>query len=208
MMATKQVDNSTFTEKVTLRRKALTLLDEWGVADPVVMETHGGEGHLFDACYSHLDEGVVFEKDPIKVTRLARQRETWAVYKADCIESVRAGAGKQWVVDLLDTDPYGSCWDIVDAFFSSERPFAERMVIAVNCGLRQKLASGSGWEVKQLEPMVRKYGANLHPIYLDLCREMLALKCAEAGYEVSWFNGYYCGHAKQMTHFLATLEMS
>lgn len=106
MMATKQVDNSTFTEKVTLRRKALTLLDEWGVDEPVVMETHGGEGHLFDACYSHLGDGVVFEKDPIKVTRLARQRETWAVYKSDCVEAVRAGAGKQWVVDLLDTDPY------------------------------------------------------------------------------------------------------
>lgn len=201
-----QKDNSTFREKVTLREKALSWLDEKGIGQPVVMETHGGEGHLFAACYAHLGEGVVFEQDSVKVDRLAKQRPGWRVYEADCTVALGAGVASDLPIDLLDVDPYGGAWDALEAFFFSDRQFALQMVVVVQDGLRLKLASGTAWEVKVLAPMVRKYGNDLHPIYLDVCGEMLAQIVANAGYEVTHFGGYHTGHSLAMTHYAAWLE--
>lgn len=200
-----QKDNSTYHQKVTLRRKCIDLLEARGVLNPAVMETHGGEGHLFNGCYAHIDEGVVFEKDPMKVRTLAKQRPSWAVYRADCTPAIAAGAGNHLKIDLLDVDPYGSPWDTIEAFFTSSRPFADYMLVAVNDGLRHKLGTGSGWEVHQLEEMVAKYGNDLHPIYLQIAEEMLSKMASHAGYRVTRFNGYYTGHSNAMTHYMAEL---
>lgn len=208
MPAQIQKDNSTYKEKVALRLKALDMLEGIGIAEPVVMETHGGEGHLYKACYAHLDEGVVFETDAEKVHVLARQRVSWSVYKADSTASLAAGAGAHLSIQLLDADPYGSPWDVLKAFFGSARPFAKQMAVVVNDGMRQKLATNSGWEVAVLEGMVQKYGNHLHPIYLQVCEELLGEVVAEAGYKVMTFGGYYTGHAKAMTHYLALLEQA
>jgi hypothetical protein len=202
---TQQKDNGSFEEKAALRRQAVDILAGWGVDAPLVMETHGGNGALFDACYAHVEEGVVFEKDALKTATLGKQRPTWAVYEADCVTALELGVGKHWVIDLLDVDPYGAPWDVLRGFFESERPLAERMVVVVNDGLRQKLASGSGWEVKALEGMVMKYGNDLHPIYLDICKELLGEVVANAGYRLERFHGYYCGHSLAMTHYLGVL---
>ena len=69
-MATKQKDNSTFRRKAALRTAALGELH-----DPVILETHGGYGKLWERCYRHVGQGVVFENQgddgSIEITRIA-----------------------------------------------------------------------------------------------------------------------------------------
>jgi hypothetical protein len=36
---------------------------------------------------------------------------------------------------------------------------------------------------------------------------MLKEKASVVGYDLTRFAGYYCGHAKQMTHYLGVLEL-
>ena len=199
-------DNSTFTEKAALRKNALRRLADMGVDRPVVLETHGGEGRLFETCYATLEEGAVFETDNVKVSILAKQRPTWAVYQADCVAALQGGVGGHLAVDLLDLDPYGEPWPAIEAFFCSERPFKECMVVAVNDGLRQKLAMGGAWDVRSLHGVVERRGNDLHPVYLEVCRELVAEKAGQAGYEVVYFAGYYCGKNRANTHYLATLQ--
>lgn len=67
---------------------------------------------------------------------------------------------------------------------------------------------GAAWKIKTLRPMVRKYGHRLHAAYLKICEEMMAERARVAGYEVDRFAGYYCGHSKQMTHYLAILRQA
>lgn len=199
-------DNSTLRYKVTLRRQAITLLAERGVAAPVVMETHGGMGVIYDQCYAHLEQGVVFEKSADKAARLGRQRPTWAVYEADCIPTLAAGVGGHLTIDLLDTDPWGCCWDAVEAFFSSDRPFAPLLAVAIFDGVRENLEMGTGWKVRALQSAIERHGNDLHPIYLDVCRELLTEKAARAGYSLSFFSGFYAGRRGKLTHCLGLLE--
>lgn len=196
-------DNSTFKQKVILRKRALLRL---GHLRPVVLETHGGEGKIFDACYAHLKQGVVMDSDGDRAELLARQRPTWAVYKCDSVSALAGGVGAHVTVELLDVDPYGGCWDTIDAFFSSERPFAPKMVVAVNDGLRESLEMKQGWKTKALQPAIDRHGNNLYPIYLQVSRELMQIQAAKAGYTVQSFAGYYCGIRGKMTHFLAVLE--
>lgn len=194
-------DNSTYKQKVALRKKMLSFVDV-----PVVMETHGGVGKLFDACYAHIEQGVVFEKSPDKSTILGKQRPTWAVYEADCVMALNGGAGAHLAVNFVDLDPYGEPWPAIDAFFSSDRPFPPRLVLAVHDGLRGSLKLGMAWNIGSLAEVVKKYGNKLHGRYLDICAELVNEKAAQAGYRLSRFAGYYCGHADQMTHYGAVLE--
>lgn len=196
-----QKDNSTFSLKKMLRQKLLKQ-----AAAPVILETHGGNGRLFDACYQGIESGVVFEKDPQKVSRLAQQRPAWAVYEADCVQSIKAGAGAHLPVNFLDLDPYGECWPVLSAWFESDRPRTSPFYLVVNCGLRQKLRIGGAWNTGSMAEMVIKHGNDLHGKYLDICEELVKIKAAQVGYTLSRFGGYYCGHLKQMTHFFAILE--
>lgn len=201
-MPAQKRDNSTFPQKVALRQEALRLL----YASPVIMETHGGVGKLFDAVYAHVEQGVVFEKDADKTAVLGKQRPSWAVYEADCVTALQEGVGSHLAVNFLDIDPYGSCWDVIDAFFMSDRQFANRMIVVVNDGLRQSLALGKAWAIKQMQPMVNKYGNDLHPVYLDICRELITEKVSSVGYSLDRFHGYFCGYSRANTHFTAILS--
>lgn len=195
-------DNSTFRLKASLRKAALEYLET-----PVIMETHGGAGKLFDACYSGVEGGIVFEKNPKKVKLLGLQRPTWRVYEADCEMAIKAGMGRDLPINLLDVDPYGDPWPVIDAFFCSKRERPYLFCVVVNDGLRQKVRMGGSWNVGTLQSAVSKYGNDLHPIYLEVCQEMLKEKASEVGYNLARFAGYYCGHAKQMTHYLGVLEL-
>lgn len=209
MTKTKPRDNSTYREKVTLRKQALSLLAEQGVTEPVVCETHGGEGKIFNACYAHLERGIVFEQNEKKAGILAMQRPTWSVLQGDSISALRAGIGGHLTVDLLDVDPYGAALDVIEAFFSSRRPFARRMAVAANCGGRQKLTINGGWLWSTMRPIVEKYGNDgLHGAYLEICKELVTGYVAHAGYQVSHFAGYYAGVNAQITHYLVMLERS
>lgn len=194
-------DNSTLRHKVALRMRMLALIDT-----PVVLETHGGAGMIWSRCYSHLDRGVVFEKDAIKAGRLARQRPTWAVYEADTARALAAGAGAHLPVTVLDVDPYGDPWPTIAAFFTSTRPRAPRLSVVVNDGLRHKVRLGGAWTTGTLAPLVKQYGNDLHDVYLEVCQELMRTEAAKAGYALGRFGGYYCGHRGQMTHYLAVLE--
>ena len=201
-MPKRKRDNSTFPQKVALRQEALRLL----YASPVIMETHGGVGKLFDAVYAHVERGVVFEKDADKTAVLGKQRPSWAVYEADCVTALQEGVGGHLAVNFLDIDPYGECWPVVDAFFGSKRPFADYMVITINDGLRQSLALGKAWAVGSMQSIVARYGNDIHNKYLDVCQVLLKEKAAMAGYSINRFHGYYCGYSRANTHFMAVLE--
>lgn len=201
-----QKDNSTFTKKAALRSYALTLLE----VDPVVMETHGGEGLLYAACYRHVPRGVVFEKDPDKAVTLAGQRPGWSVYEADSEAAIRAGAGRHLEINFLDLDPYGGPWNTLEAFFVSDRPFAKRLVVAVNDGQRQNVRRARTWahSNETLRALVGKYGNNsIDQQYLAVCKEALEMIAAQAGYGLDRFAGYYCGDNDQMTHYLGVLVL-
>jgi hypothetical protein len=195
-------DNSTFDLKVRLRRHALR-----EVATPVVMETHGGRGRIGDACYQDVEAGVVFEKDPAKVDLLARKRPTWAVYECDCETAIQHGAGAHLEVNFLDLDPYGDHWPVLDAFFTSDRPRAATLQVLVNDGLRQKVKLGCAWNSASMSTVVLRRGNDLYPVYLEVCKELLQEKAALAGYRLDGFQGYYCGHLGQMTHYWARLVL-
>jgi len=176
------------------------------VESPVIMETHGGFGRLYRACYDSIAHGVVFEKKPERAQLLALQRPTWAVYQADCVMAVAGGAGAHLPVNVLDCDPYGDPWPVISVFFDSDRPRPDVVFVVVNDGLRQKVRMGGAWGTKTLSDAVSRFGNDLHDYYLDVCKVLLAEKAARAGYSLSRFVGYYCGHAQQMTHYLAVLN--
>jgi len=196
-----QKDNSTLALKTSLRRNALKEIDL-----PVVMETHGGYGAIFANCYFGIVDGVAFESKPDKASALAKQRPTWAVYESDCVMAIRAGIGNHLPVNFLDLDPYGEPWPVMDAFFQSDREFPDKLVIVVNDGLRQKLKMNGGWDVGSMVDVVAKYGASqMSKNYLAICRELLEEKASQRNYTLTRWAGYYCGHADQMTHYVAIL---
>lgn len=196
-----QKDNSTYKEKVAIRRVALGYTDR-----PVILETHGGTGQIYKRVYSGFERGLVFEKDEAKAGVLAAQRPTWLVYEADCVAGLKAGVGKRLPINYVDIDPYGDPWPIVDAFLESDRERGDRLAIVVNDGSRQKVRLSGGWVCASLELAIMKFGNGLHDNYLDICRWLMEQKAAQAGYKLSRFHGYHCGHGKQMTHYLAILE--
>jgi len=198
-----QKDNSTFQQKAALRRAVLAEIDR-----PVVMETHGGIGAIYRACYSGVKQGIVFETNERKADILAGQRPSWSVYQSDSTKALAVGAGAHLEVNVLDLDPYGEPWPTIAAFFGTDRPRANRLWVVVNDGLRQKVGMGGAGKVGSLQKMVQRYGNNLHDIYLDICRELLAEHAKAAGYALRRFRGYYTGHAQQMTHYAALLEQA
>ena len=196
-----QKDNSTYLQKLTLRTELLGCLAE----SPVVMETHGGAGKLWQACYSHVERGIVFEKDPAKVDVLAKQRPGWSVYEGDSEKAIAAGFGAHLPVNFLDCDPYGQPWNVIDGFLFSRRPKPNMLCIVVNDGLRQKVQLNGGWDVGSLPPVIEKYGNGLYKKYLEVCEILLKAKAAQVGYDLSRFWGYYTGHGNGMTHYACVL---
>jgi len=196
-------DNSTLSRKVNLRLKALGELG----APPVVMETHGGYGHIWQRCYREIPRGVVLEIRAERAEILARQRPTWAVYQGDSVKALACGVGAHFKVNFLDCDPYGQPWPVITAFFSSKRPFPKRLALVVNDGLRSNLVLGAAWSVASLSDVVRRFGnGRIYRDYLEICRILVAEKAALAGYQIKRWAGYYCGDRQHQTHYAAILE--
>lgn len=196
-------DNSTLFLKVSLRRN---LLKE--IACPVVLETHGGYGRIYEKCYRDVADGVVFEKDAKKAAFLAQQRPEWAVYECDCEMALRAGAGRHLVINFVDLDPYGEPWPVLDAFLAGHGDrLPERWGLVVNDGLRLKVQRNGGWDVDSLRDAVAQYGAaKVYRNYLDVCRWLVEKKVTTAGFAVVKWAGYYCGANHGMTHYAAVLN--
>jgi hypothetical protein len=169
------------------------------------METHGGFGKIYERCYSHLTEGIVFETQPQKTEFLARQRPTWSVYEGDAVRSLALGVGDHLTVNFLDVDPYGQPWEVIQAFFESERPRASRLVLAVQDGLRQKLRLRGVDEVHTLA-CLKWSGDDLYQHYVDACRELVKRHSASAAYTITHWTAYYTGRGGDLTHYAAVLE--
>jgi hypothetical protein len=174
-------DNSTLSLKTSLRRKLLRLVDA-----PVVCETHGGYGVIWEQVYAGVPQGVVFEKDERKAEFLAQQRPTWAVYEADCEAAIRAGAGAHLPVNFLDLDPYGEPWPVLDAFFASERPWPGALAVAVQDGLRMNVRFGAAWRSGSLTEAVARYGnSGVYDNYLTVCQELLTKIAGQRDYKLT-----------------------
>ena len=195
-----QKDHQHFSRKVALREAALA---QAGLSSLVVCETCGGQGRLVQACYRDAT-GVVFDIDDMAIATLAAQRPTWRVYQADAAIALAGGIASDLPYTILDCDPYGSPWTMLEGFFRSPRVFAPTMVVVLTDGSRQKQRLGGlqyGWESWQ-----DRYGRNLFAIYLRCCQERLALLVSEAGYRVAWWHGRYGGHSGQMAYCAAVLR--
>jgi hypothetical protein len=209
MPASKVSDNATRVAKAQLRSKALIALAKY--AEPVVCETHGGMGHLYADCYTHIPVGLVCEKNPEKAQKLLKQRgHKWGVFECDVEKALRAGLGSHLPVNFLDVDPYGDPWPTIDGFLESKRDLPEYLVIVVNDGLRALAQRQRGWTSKTLEPIVRKYGnTDLFNRWLEICREMMLERAEQAGYKMQTWTGYYpkrndyADH--HLTHFASLL---
>ncbi len=174
-------DNTTLARKVLLRQLALKAVRACGLT-PVVMETHAGYGMIWQRCYQTVTQGIAFEKDASRVRLLAQQRPTWAVYGGDCLPAIAAGAGAHLLVNILDLDPYGQPWPVLEAFFASTRPRAPYLALVVNDGLRQKLQRGGGWQVDTMQTIVHRWNNHdLSANYLTVCQEMVQTLAAPAG---------------------------
>ena len=171
-----------------------------------MMETHAGLGAVFERSWVGC-RGIAIEKDPGRCEHLVRQRPEWAVYCGDSSKALAAGLGRWQAVDVLDVDPYGDPWPTIAGFFAAtERCFTHTMQVVVNDGLRNKTRMRGAWATGSLERAVSRHGNNLFPIYIEVCRELMESAVAVAGYALESFQGYYCGHGDDMTHYWARLR--
>ena len=199
----RSLDNKTFLEKSRLRKQILARLD----AEPVILETHGGRGDLYQRCYADVETGLVFETDPAKAEKLVRQRPNWAVYETDCVWGLAAGVGSHLDVNFVDCDPYGQAWHVLEAFFDSERPRAAHVVLVVHDGVRQSLGRFGSLNMDIFVPIVEQIGEiNLYRNYLNVCEQLLGEVVSTAGYDVVGFGGFYSRSDKNQTHFFAELR--
>ena len=194
------LDNKTYLEKSRLRKQMLSKLDDM----PVILETHGGKGDLFRRCYADVETGLVFETDPAKAEKLVYQRPNWAVYETDCVWGLENGVGSHLKVNFVDADPYGQAWHVLEAFFNSQRPRAEQVIVVVHDGVRASLQRFGSLNMDIFAPIVEQIGElNLHRKYLDVCEQLLDDVVSTAGYVVAGFGGFYSKRDKNQTHFFA-----
>lgn len=196
------LDNSTLPEKVRLRRRILAHFQ----AAPLVLETHGGYGRIYERTWFKARAGVVFEKDPTKADHLARQRPNWAVYHGDCEKALAAGLARGTAFDIIDLDPYGQPFSVLNALALPGRAFPDEWHLVVNDGNRQKVQRGGSWHMQSLTAQVRKYGVNLYPIYLQVARECVEEFANKIGFQVIGWSGHYAGKNDMMTHYWAVLR--
>jgi hypothetical protein len=193
--------NATFTQKAELRSRTLMMIEK-----PVILETNGGYGRLFQRCYRHVKDGAVLEADPVKAAALGIQRPTWAVYECKPDRALADGIGSHLEINFVDVDPFGEPWPMIDGFFKSKRPFPSKLAFVVNDGLRPTLRLNA-WSVGSMHAAVSRLGARaIAPKYLEICREMLSEKARGAGYRLTRWTGYYCGNAESATHYAAVFE--
>ena len=194
-------DNKSFLEKSHLRKLMIQKVE-----NPVILETHGGRGKLFRRCYSAIDIGIVFEKDAMKAEVLVRQRPNWAVYESDCVWALKNGVGSHLEINFIDCDPYGQAWQVLQAFFESDRPRADRVVLVVHDGIRNNLRWFGGHDYPFFESIIEKMGnIDLYRNYIRACEDMLTEIVDTAGYDVESFGGFYSKKDKNQTHFFAEL---
>ena len=197
-------DNKSLIEKSHLRRLMLKKVDT-----PVILETHGGRGDLFRRCYAGVEMGIVFETDAHKAEVLVRQRPNWAVYESDCVYALESGVGSHLEINFIDVDPYGQAWQVLHAFFESDRPRADKVVLVVHDGIRRTLQKFGTRDFELFQSIVDRVGETyIARNYIEVCEDMLTEMVGSAGYAVESFGGFYSRKDKDQTHFFAELTKS
>ena len=200
-MTAHQKDNRTGEAKIRLRRAVLAAAPP----GPVVLETHGGFGRIYDRTWFKASTGLVMEKVEEKAEALARQRATWRVYQADSLKLLQAGVARDMRFDIVDLDPYGSPIEYLDALASTDRQWPDRWQLVVNDGLRKRLRLGVAWSHPRTHAYVRRHGNNLYPVYLQVVREIVEEFAASIGFSVVGWHAYAMGGWGDMTHYWAKL---
>lgn len=196
-------DHTEWALKVQLRQ---WLTAQLGLADPVVLETHGGEGRLWQAG-PRWARGLVLEKDPARCAVLERQRPAgWDVVCGNSASLLLRGYAAQQAFDLVDIDPHRQPWPTLDAYFTSQRCYAPRLGLVVTDSLRQCVRYNGGTRIHGLLPYVARYGRHVHRFYLEVCKERLGDLIAPLGYQVTAWQGQYGGVIKTMTYVAYVLE--
>lgn len=192
-------DNAGKLVKIGFRQRVLSK-----IANPKILETHGGKGAIGKALYLQY-QGVVFEKNPEKTKYLLEQRPHWAIYEGDCIPALTAGIGFHITPNFIDCDPYGSPWPILKAIFSHGDQLADTVGIAVNDGLRRKVQLGGSWSCEILKPYVLSHGnawinKNWEIVVRDLFEKTVV------GFEVCEWLIMSSGHGGAMTQYGAIIK--
>lgn len=226
-------EHSTFDLKVNVRQHVMADIARHPLRDPrvppIVLEAYGGSGALYAKVYGPrrllsadlpsisllppITQGIVLERDPQKVDRLAHVRPHWAVYQGDTPALLAAGLGGHLPADLWDIDPYGESLTTLTALLDScragTRPRPPQVWVVANDGARQALRrrAAAVWEADYIpRQIVDRYGASLEMNYLDVVREIITAIATPAGYRIAAYEGYYCGHVLQNTHYWLRLE--
>jgi hypothetical protein len=138
-------DNSDFEGKVNLRYGMLSLLG--GAANCTVLEAFGGEGHLYDACYTGVKDHIAFELRSIK-------RPGWIQGDNKILLPKYVAKNGGW--NLYDLDAYSNPWPLA-SMVAKLRPSGVFGMV-MTCCVSRTLATAN------LEPYFRKVsGANNLP---------------------------------------------
>ena len=176
------------------------------IENPVVMETHGGVGKIYNKCYSDLAPGVVFEKNRKKCEFLVKQRPSWAVYCVDSEKALIAGVGFHLPVNFFDVDPYGDPWPTINAIFDNKDNLPAKFGLVVNDGLKRFLMMGRGWASKSLAGWVEKVGnKGMAENYAKIVKEEITNRVNKINGEIKKWALHSSGHGGQMTHYAAVL---
>ena len=198
-------DNTCFAEKRTLRKNLATAIETNG---RLILETHGGNGTLWNSCYAGETAGVVFEHNPKKAEILALQRPGWLVINSDVVGALKAGACDFMPFTWLDIDAYGDPWPTIEALFEPPRVLGRTCTLVVTDGLLTRLRLDNGWGIKSLASHVGWLEIFRRRGYLEACRFICERIVAPAGYAIADSGGCYAGPAKRMTLWYARLTRS
>jgi hypothetical protein len=199
-------DNSGIKDKIALRKRAIEQIKKH-TGDLVVLDAYAGSGKLYERFYRGM-LGVAMDSSEEKCAYLANQRPTWPVYECDAPAAIAAGIASNIPFSIVDIDPYGDPWPCISAFLDSDRQRSETFVLAVNDGLRQSIKMGIAWRVRSMHDAVMEFGTDLNDRYLEICRWMIEKKSHATGYSLVGFEGFYGGHAKQMSHYYALIKQA
>lgn len=208
-MAVQKHDNSALEQKASLRLQAL--------ADapftPIALETMGGEGMIYLRCYTGIQKGWVFEKNPDLLIPLTEQRPTWWAYQGEA-ERILGDCPDGFNANFIDIDPHGSPWPTLEALFHPRRFTHPEIYLVVHDGSRRFLSvGGSGsndqrWRHGILAELAADYGDDLRTRYSDIAQVAIAKLAKPCGYTIKKWLSFYTGHDKNSTHYWATLHRS
>lgn len=194
-------DNKTLSDKLRIRRRVLDRL----TAPPVVLETHGGFGRIYERTWYRARTGVVIEKDPVKVAHLCHQRPTWAVYQGNSEAVLRAGLAKSIAFDVIDLDPYGQPFTILDALTMPGRTFPNEWHLVVNDGGRNLMKRGLSWKLPMFRSAEKRFGqSGMHKHYLDAALMLVQEFGEKIGYDVTHWHGKNI--SADISHYWAVLK--